>query len=234
MKIAVIIPAYNEESHIENVVKGIKNVSIVDAVYVIDDGSTDKTAEIAQNIGVIVIKHEKNMGVGASIRDGFIRAKTDGADIIAVMGGDDQDPPEQIPRVVKPIIEGGYDLVQGSRWLKGGEVKNIPLFRRVTTKAYGVFIRLFTGFPFTDGTNGFRAVRSSFLDKINLNQEWLDHYELEPYLLCEAVRIDRSKVKETPVTKRYFKEKGYTKMVPLRDWWRISKPVIYLRLGIKK
>jgi len=234
MKIAVVIPAYNEESHIENVVKGIKNVSIVDAIYVIDDGSTDKTAEIAQNVGAIVIKHEKNMGVGASIRDGFIRAKADSADIIAVMGGDDQDPPEQIPRVVKPIIEEGYDLVQGSRWFRGGEVENIPLFRRITTKAYGVFIRLFTGFPFTDGTNGFRAVRSSFLDKINLNQEWLNHYELEPYLLCEAVRIDRSKVKEAPVTKRYFKEKGYTKMVPLRDWWRISKPVIYLRLGIKK
>ena len=230
----MVIPAYNEESHIENVVRGVKNISIVDTVYVVDDGSTDKTIELAKNAGAIVIEHENNMGVGAGIRNGFKKAKADGADIIAVMGGDDQDPPEQIPRVVNPIIKEGYDLVQGSRWIDGGGVENIPLFRRITTKAYGVFIRLFTGFPFTDGTNGFRAIRSTLLDKINLDQEWLNHYELEPYLLCKAVKIDKSKVKEAPVTKRYFKEKGYTKMVPLRDWWRISKPVIYLKFRIKK
>ena len=234
MKIGMVIPAYNEEQHIENVVKGVKNVFLIDRVYVVDDGSTDKTVELDEKAGAVVIKHEKNLGVGAGIRDGFIKAKADGMEVIAVMGGDDQDPPEQIPRVVEPIISGGYDLIQGSRWLKGGGGENIPLFRRITTKAYGIFIRLFTGFPFTDGTNGFRAVRVSLLDKINLNQEWLNHYELEPYLLCWAVKIDKSRVKEVPVTKRYFKEKGYTKMVPLRDWWRISKPVIYLRFGIKK
>ncbi len=233
MKVSVVIPAYNEEAHIANVVSGVKQVIIVDSVYVVDDGSTDKTVQLAEGAGAIVVRHQKNMGVGAAIRDGFIKAKEDGADIIAVMGGDDQDPPEQIPRLIQPIID-GYDLVQGSRWLKGGEVENIPLFRRITTKAYSIFIRLFTGFPFTDGTNGFRAVRASFLERINLNQKWLNHYELEPYLLCQAVRIDKSKVKEAPVTKRYFKEKGYTKMVPLRDWWRISKPVIYLKFGIKK
>jgi len=233
MKIGMVIPAYKEEQHIENVVKGVKNVPLINVVYVVDDGSKDRTAELAAASGAIVVKHETNLGVGAAIRDGFIRAKEDGMEIIAVMGGDDQDPPEQIPRVVQPIIDEGYDLVQGSRWLKGGEVVNIPVFCRITTKAYAIFIRLFTGFPFTDGTNGFRALRASILDNIDFKQKWLEHYELEPYLLYQAVK-QKMKVKEVPVTKRYFIEKGYTKMIPLRDWWRISKPIIYLKFGIKK
>jgi dolichol-phosphate mannosyltransferase len=200
---------------------------------VVDDGSNDKTSEMAQACGAIVIKNPCNMGVGAALRNGFNRARQDKMDIIVVMGGDNQDNPLEIPLLLEPIIKDGYDFVQGSRWAKGGNTVNIPNFRRITTKIYAFIIRFCAGFPFTDGTNGFRAFRTDILNKIDLNAEWLNHYELEPYLLYKSVKLG-FKVREVGVTKSYFVEKGYTKMIPLLDWWRILRPVIFLKLGIKK
>jgi dolichol-phosphate mannosyltransferase len=233
MRIAAVIPAYHEEAHMDTVVKRVRDCGCVERIYVIDDGSVDRTAELAKLAGAVVVTQKVNMGVGAAIRSGFVRARQDGFDIAVVMGGDNQDDPTQIPRLLKPMLDGGYDLVQGSRWLAGGDTHNIPLFRRFTTQLYALIIRVCTGFPFTDGTNGFRAVRLSILDKIDLTPEWLNRYELEPYLLYKAVKLG-FKIKEAAVTKSYFLKEGYTKMVPVLDWWRILRPVIFLRLGIKK
>lgn len=233
MLVGVVIPAYHEENHIETVVKGVKAISGIAAVYVVDDGSIDKTADMAKACGAIVIKHDVNMGVGAALRDGFKQARQDKMDIIVVMGGDNQDDPREIPLLLEPIIKDDYDFVQGSRWTKGGNTVNIPHFRRVTTKIYAFIIGCCTGFPFTDGTNGFRAFRANILDKIDFNAKWLERYELEPYLLYKSIKLG-FKVREVGVTKSYFIEKGYTKMVPLLDWWRILRPVVFLKLGIKK
>lgn len=233
MKVAVVLPAYNEAAHIAKVVSETRVISEIERVYVVDDGSSDDTAALAQNAGAVVIRQPQNMGVGAALRTGFMQARQDGFDVVVVMGADDQDDPRQIPRVLAPILRENYDLVQGSRWAAGGEMVNIPLFRRITTKIYAWILRGCTGFPFTDGTNGFRALRLSVLDKIDLSPRWLDRYELEPYLLYKAVRL-KLKVKEAAVTKSYVIEKGYTKMIPFLDWWRILRPVIFLKLGIKK
>jgi dolichol-phosphate mannosyltransferase len=232
MSVCVVVPAYNEEQHIADVVKAILAVHDIDCVYVVNDGSSDNTSRLAGAAGAIVIDQPKNMGVGAALRSGFIRAREDKFDIAIVMGGDSQDNPRQIPRLLK-LVDEGFDVVQGSRWLKGGDTVNIPLFRRVTTKLYAFIIRLCTGFPFTDGTNGFRAIRLSVFDKIDLDAAWLNRYELEPYILYKAV-VFKFRVAEAAVTKSYNIKKGYTKMVPLLDWWRILRPLIFLRLGIKK
>jgi len=233
MKICVVIPAFNEEIHIKTVVEKIKLNPDISAVYVVDDGSSDQTSKTAEEAGATVLSHKVNMGVGSALRDGFVRAKKDGMEVIVVMGGDDQDDPAQISRLIEPIIKDGFDLVQGSRWIEGGKVENIPLFRRITTQLYAIYLRIFTGFYFTDGTNGFRAFRTSILDNINLDQTWLNTYELEPYLLFKAIAL-KMKVTEAPVTKIYHIKEGYTKMIPLLDWWRIAKPVLYLKLRIKK
>ena len=95
---------------------------------------------------------------------------------------------------------------------------------------------MITGKKITDSTNGFRALRVSLCkdSKINLNQDWLDHYELEPYLFYKVIRLGY-KVKEVPVTKIYPLHKmGYTKMRPITGWWSILRPLVYLGLGIKK
>ena len=238
-KVAVILPAYNEEGKIGTVVTKTRERAkgIVDLVIVVDDGSSDKTAEEARASGAFVITHPRNKGVGAGLRTGLEYAFQQGYDIAVIMGGDDQDDPAEIPRVLGPIIDQGYDFVQGSRYLPGGAQVNIPLFRFVTTHTYAFIFRVITCFPCTDGTNGFRAFRLSMLrdKRINLQQDWLNTYELEPYLFYKAVTL-KYKVTEAPVTKFYPTDEkvGYTKMVPLLDWWRIARPLLYLRLGLKK
>jgi dolichol-phosphate mannosyltransferase len=239
-KVVVILPAYNEEGKIGIVVtKTLERAKgIVDQVVVVDDGSSDKTAEESRASGAFVISHPKNKGVGAGIRTGLDYAVKQNFDIAIVMGCDDQDDPAEIPSVLAPIIEQGYDFVQGSRYRPGGAQVNIPLFRFVTTHAYALMFRIITCFPCTDGTNGFRAFRLSMLQdkRINLWQDWLDTYELEPYLFYKAVTL-KYRVTEAPVTKYYPHQDskvGYTKMIPLLDWWRIARPLVYLRLGLKK
>lgn len=200
-----------------------------------NDCSSDNTREEALLAGATVITHKRNKGAGGAIRTGIDYAIKNNFDIVLVLGGDDQDNPDESYRHFKKIEE-GYDFVQGSRYLDKGFTENLPLFRRITTKGYSWFFKIITGHTITDGTNGFRAFRTSlFKDKrINLWQDWLERYELEPYLYYMCLKLGY-KVTEVPVTKRYPKgKKGYTKMIPLLDWWRITRPLIFLRLGLKK
>ena len=163
-----------------------------------------------------------------------VSATVSARDVVVVMGGDDQDDPAEIAVLVAPIERGEADFVQGSRRLEGRRTVDMPLFRLVTTKAYSVLFRLLTGFRSTDATNGFRAFSTDVVrdERIRLHQTWLDTYELEPYLLFQAIRYGW-RVREAPVTKSYHRELGYSKMLPGRDWWRLLRPIIFLRLGIR-
>lgn len=233
-KIILVVPALNEQGKIGRVVRGAPG-RIVDEILVVDDGSTDNTKKEAEEAGAKVISHPGNKGVGAALRTGMEYALTQGFDIVVIMGGDDQDRGGEMDLLLGPIVEEGYDFVQGSRRLGGKRAVNLPLFRRVTTKGYSWLFRMLTGFPCTDGTNGFRAFRTSLLkdERINLRQDWLDTYELEPYLFYKTIELGY-KVQEAPVTKVYHLDKGYTKMVAFRDWWRILRPLIFLKIGLKK
>lgn len=238
-RIIVILPAYNEEGKIGNTVRKVladPPKGLVSACLVVDDGSSDGTSLDARNNGATVITKPSNEGVGSAIREGINYAAANGYDIVIVMAGDDQDVPSEIPAVLEPILSGGYDFVQGSRRLKVRQTVNMPLFRRITTKVYSVIFKLLTGFPCTDGTNGFRAFKTAISKNpvIKLDQAWLNTYELEPYLFVKTIEAGY-KVCEVQVTKCYHKSViGYSKMVPIRDWWNILKPLIYLKFGLKK
>jgi dolichol-phosphate mannosyltransferase len=233
IRVAVILPALNEAKVISRVVHGARRRPEVGAVYVVDDGSRDGTARVARKAGARVLVHRRNRGAGAALRTGYQAADRAGFDTLVTMGADDQDNASEIPRLLARI-RAGDDFVQGSRWLREGRVENIPLFRRVTTIIYSLVFSVVAGRRITDGTNGFRAFRAGLLRRINLNQGWLDRYELEPYLYYHAVH-DGFRVSEVPVTKRYPKSgAGYTKMRGLRDHWRILRPLILLGLRIKR
>lgn len=228
-----MLPALNERHVIARVVRAARRRPEVDAVYLVDDGSTDGTAAVARRAGARVIVHPRNRGVGAALRTGFRAAARAGFDTIVVMGADDQDNAGEIPRLLARLAT-GYDFVQGSRWLDRGRVVNIPLFRRVTTIVYSIIFTVLTGHVITDGTNGFRAFRTRVLRGLNLGQRWLDTYELEPYLYWQVIRRGY-RVGEAPVTKRYPKSgRGYTKMKPFRDWWRILRPLVLLTLRLRR
>jgi dolichol-phosphate mannosyltransferase len=238
-KVIAVIPALNEEGKIGIVVSRVKKSGgdLIDEILVVDDGSKDNTSQEAKTNGASVIKHESNKGVGSAIRSGIDYAKKNKFEIILIMGGDNQDNPSEMNRLLFPVIFDSFDFVQGSRYMAGGERVNIPLFRLITTHIYSFLLRIVLNFPVTDGTNGFRAFKLKIFDnpKINIWQDWLDRYELEPYIFYKAIEYN-FKVTEAPVTKSYpdGNRIGYTKMIPIFSWWSILRPLILLKLGIKK
>lgn len=236
-RVLCIAPAWNEGERITRVVDAIPR-GVVDSTVVVDDGSTDDTRDRAERAGARVIRKETNQGVGAAIRSGIDFAIEHGYDVVVVVSGAGKTPPEQIPRLSEPIIKGEADLVQGSRYVSGGEFRRMPLQRRLGTRAYTSLFSLLSGRRVTDASSGFRAFRASLFEdkRIDLWQPWLDRYELEPYLLFKAIKLGY-RVVEAPVTIEYPDGKdglSYTKMRALIDWWRIFRPVLFLALGIKK
>lgn len=237
-KIIAVIPALNEQGKIGKVISRIKKEAFpwIDEILVIDDGSRDNTFLEAKDNGARVISHHGNKGAGAAIRTGIDYALTNKYDIVVIMGGDNQDNPSEIRRIVSPILYDSFDFVQGSRYMAGGAKVNIPLFRWITTGIYSFLFKVIIRFPISDGTNGFRAFRLKIFNEksINIWQPWLNHYELEPYLFYKVIEHN-FRVTEAPVTKSYpFGDVGYTKMIPILDWWSILKPILFLKLGIKK
>jgi len=236
-KIAVIAPCLNEEAKIARVVERVRAMrrQIVDEMVVVDDGSTDGSAAAAQSRGATVIRLGRVLGVGAAIRRGFQHARQGGAWAIVVIAGNDKDEPEEIPDLVEPLVRGEADFVQGSRFLKPQTFGDMPLYRRIATRIHPLLFSACVRRRITESTNGFRALRASLLDdaRINLDQAWLDQYELEPYLLYKAITLGY-RTAEVPCTKHYPPRKtGYTKMKPISGWWSILRPLVLLRLGLR-
>jgi len=236
LRVLAVPVAFNEEKKIGSVLDRFEE-GLVDEVLVVDDGSTDGTADIVRQKGVRLLSHGQRKGVGAAIRSAIKYARENAFDVIVILAGNDKDRPAEIPRLLEAIVEEGYDFVQGSRHLPGGQFGNMPFYRQVATRVlHPALFSLAAGRRITDSTNGFRAIRLAIFDdpKINIDQDWLDHYELEPYIMYQAIKLGY-RFKEAPVTKIYPpKDLGYTKMKPVTGWWSILRPLFLLSFGIKK
>jgi dolichol-phosphate mannosyltransferase len=227
--------AFNEETKIGSVLNRFVP-GLVDEILVVDDASTDATPQIVVKNGAKLISHKSRRGVGAAIRSAIKYARENTFDVIVILAGNDKDRPTEIPRLLEPIVYGGYDFVQGSRYLPGGQFGNMPYYRQIATRMHPLLFSLLVRRRITDSTNGFRAIRLSIFDdpEINIDQDWLDKYELEPYILYKAVKLGY-RFQEVPVTKIYPpKNLGYTKMKPIISWWSMLKPLFFLSIGIKK
>ena len=235
-RILLIAPAYNEEQKIGEVISRVPR-EIVDSVLVIDDGSTDSTAEVAARQGAKVIELGRVCGVGAAIRHGFQHAQECSYDIVVTIAGNNKDSPEEISRLLDPICDNGYDFVMGSRYLPGGVYGGeMPFYRKLSTRLHPLLVGMFSGRKITESTNGYRAMKTSVLSdpRINLHQGWLDHYELEVYLLMKLLGLDY-KCTEAPVSKIYPPRRiGNTKMRPVFDWWKMIKPILLLGLSLRR
>lgn len=235
-KYLVGIAAYNEGNKIHRVLQKFNDDACYD-VLLIDDASTDGSLEgIEKKFSVKLIVNSDNKGAGYATRQIIDYGKTHGYETVFFVSGNDKDSADDIVKL-KAAVEDGFDFVQGSRYLAGGLHGRMPFYRKVATRLiHPLLFSLITGKKITDSTNGFRAIRLSMLDdpRIDLRQEWLDRYELEPYVFYKAIVLGH-KVTEVPVTKIYPpKSEGYTKMKPFSGWWSILRPLIYLALRIKK
>ena len=166
MKLACI-PAYNEESHIENLVKSAKNH--VDQVIVCDDGSTDDTASIAKNAGAIVISHKVNQGYGAAIISLFDYARKNNAEIMITIDGDGQHNPDQIPLLLDTITQHNVDVVIGSRFLN--QNTKTPGYRKRGIKIITSAANYGTDLKVSDSQSGFRAYSKNAIDAIHPTED---------------------------------------------------------------
>jgi len=235
LSIVVVMASWNEEGKVAPCVRAVPR-EIVDTVCVVDNGSVDGTAAEGREAGAVVISHPRNLGAGGGYRSGYVYGRRKGFDLIVELAGDNQDDPADIRHVVDHLIDGGYDYVHGSRWMEGGTRVNMTRSRSRLTRIYSFLFRTLYSFPATDATNGFRAFRSALLDdsRIDLWQQWLIQYELEPYLFIKAVQRGY-KIGESPVRKIYHQEmKRNTKMVPFKSWYSILRPLFLVKFGLKR
>ena len=166
MKIACI-PAYNEESHIESLVKSAKNH--VDSVVVCDDGSTDNTANIAKNAGAVVISHKINKGYGAAIISLFDYARENNVDTMITVDGDGQHDPDQIPLLVDILFQHNVDVVIGSRFLN--QNTEAPGYRQRGIKIITSTANYGTDLKVSDSQSGFRAYSKIAINAIHPTEE---------------------------------------------------------------
>lgn len=169
-KLVVMVPAYNESEKIGDTVRALKEVfpvledmSCAPQVYVVDDGSQDRTDMCAQDAGADrVIRHKVNRGLGAAVRSGFTAARADGADIVVKFDADLQHDPQDIVALVRPILEDEADIVYGHRFSRLQYA--MPVARRVGNWVFTRLMNFLTDWPIRDSQPGIFAINRAYLD----------------------------------------------------------------------
>jgi len=207
MKVCVLIPSYNESKTISAIVRSIKTKGY--DVLVVDDGSTDDTAKAAAREGAVVISHEKNLGKGASIKEGFnYILSTTNYEVIIIMDGDGQHHPDEVDKFLAHADRYSDDLVIGNRM---GYTKNMPLLRFLTNKLTSFLISSMCKQRIPDTQCGFRLLRRSALERLDLTSS---KYDTESEMLIKASRKG-FKIASLPVKTIYSGEKS--EIHPVKD-----------------
>lgn len=167
----IVVAAFNESSVIGQVVSGLSKRG--HSIVVVDDGSSDCTAEAATRAGAKVVRHPVNLGQGAALQTGIEYALAKGATFLVTFDADGQHRVADLDVIIAPLRDGRADFSLGSRFL--GETKGAPLFRRLLLRGAILFTRLFSGLSLTDTHNGFRGMTRRGAQKIHLRQNRMAH-----------------------------------------------------------
>lgn len=194
MKTLIVIPAYNEELTIGSVVALSKKYG---DVLVVDDGSLDRTSEVAGACGAIVIRHETNKGKGQAIKTGFEYGISEGYDVVVTIDADGQHNPDEIPKLLEPIVNGDADFVIGSRYISRAK-KKIPFYRRIGLWVLNKGTTIASGLE-VDSQSGFRAITFSALKRLKLDS---NGYSIETDMVVKAEENGITIV-EVPIDVRY-------------------------------
>jgi glycosyltransferase involved in cell wall biosynthesis len=194
----IVIPAYNEEARVAQVLRGLIDKRF--RIVVVDDGSTDSTASVARNAHVFVLKHLINRGQGAALRTGIQFALEHGAEEIITFDADGQHQSEDLSSLVTVLRTTGADLVVGSRFL--GAAPGIPLHRWFLLKLAVIFTRVTTGLNLTDAHNGLRAMTAEAARKLCFTEDGMAHAS---QILSMAAR-QKLRVLEVPCSVIYSEQ----------------------------
>ncbi len=192
----IVVPAFNEEKKIAEVINSLKKEGYK-RIIVVDDGSSDRTYSESKLMGIITLKHAINRGQGAALKTGIDYALEQGAEIIVTFDSDGQHQPEDIKNIIQPIEEGKADIVLGSRFLN--KESNVPLVRKIFLKGGALIFRLMYGVRLTDSHNGLRAFSRKAAQTIKLTQDKMEHASE----IIEEIGRRKLKYLEVPVTIRY-------------------------------
>ncbi|MFC0082089.1 polyprenol monophosphomannose synthase [Aciditerrimonas ferrireducens] len=233
MRVLVVLPTYNEAANIEEVLRRVRANLPEGSVLVVDDGSPDGTAEIAERLGeelgqVAVLRRSGKQGLGSAYRAGFRWGLEHGFEAMVEMDSDLSHDPAALPSLVAPLAE-GYDLVVGSRYVPGGSIPNWSKSRWLLSRGGNLYAAWVLGMPVTDSTSGFRAYRAEILKAVDLDSVRADGYGFQ-IEMCHRVLQAGGRVTEVPI--RFVdRVRGTSKMstaivveaLGLVTWWGLRR-----------
>lgn len=208
LKIAIIIPTYNEEKNIKKTLLRVPNdISDKLDVIVVDDGSTDKSVDIAKCFNTIILKHKKNKGYGAAIQTGLEYVKENNYDILIFIDADGQHDPKYLPKFIDPILKNGIDFVIGNRFKY---YCDMSCYKRICSKLMTAFYFIFLLKKIPDPTNGYRALSSKLVSSLDLESNYSTSQEMlfkvAPSFKYEVIPI---KINQREYGKSFIRLKKY-------------------------
>ncbi len=233
----LVVVNYDQEQEIGRFLEELRRTEHPLDVIVVDDGSLDRSPQVAEDLGYAVIRHPRNAGVGAAIRTGIRHALSQARyEFVLIMSSNGKMRPGDVQTVITPVVENRADYVQGTRFGLTGKTLSLPLFRALAIPAYSLLASLILRRRFTDITCGFRAYRLWIVQhpRVRLDQAWLDRYEAELYIHYYACRLG-ARIVEVPVTIDYshLKAGRASKMRPFSGWWSLLRPFLLLATGLR-
>ncbi|MBA3434342.1 MAG: glycosyltransferase family 2 protein, partial [Actinobacteria bacterium] len=232
-RVAVVVPAYNEERLVVVTLGGIPE--LVDRIYVVDDASTDGTSERARGVGdsrVEVIRHERNKGVGGAIVTGYSRALEEGIDVVCVMAADNQMDPAELAELVGPVARGEVEYAKANRLVSGEAWKVIPRTRYLGNAVLSLLTKIASGYwHVADSQAGYTALSASALRRLDLDRIY-PRYGFPNDLLVH-LNVQNARVRDIPSRPIY--DVGERSGIRLRSvipriswllfkgfWWRMG------------
>ena len=214
MKVCVLLPAYNESRTIGQIIQGVSE--FIGEIVVIDDGSSDETAEIASASGIVCLANATNCGKGNALKKGFAYAIKHGYEFVFTMDSDGQHDPADIPRFLEHFYSTHPDILIGARDTENLRT-SMPFHRRVNNRFVSYVGSRLCGQRVPDFQSGYRLIRTDVLRQVDLETE---RYETESELLIKAGRLG-FRIESLPIQTRYGDEVSHIK--PLREIWLFTR-----------
>jgi glycosyltransferase involved in cell wall biosynthesis len=207
--VVVVMPAYNAAKTLAETQASIPR-NLVSKVILVDDHSRDETVPLAKELGVEVIAHPHNVGYGGNQKTCYMAALREGADVVVMLHPDGQYDPELLPAMVAPIIAGEADMTLGSRFLRPGgpAAGGMPKYKIVANRFLTTFENYILGTHYSELHTGYRAYSRKFLETVPFLRNSND-FVFDTQIIAQSVAFEM-KVKEVPVTTKYFPEASST------------------------